>query len=341
MLYSNETPLDAIVLNKPKSNMALPTKIGRSICTVEDLLSLLLRGVIVPDNFNRAGVKDGDNFTAVIDSAIVKEIRENLLPWSMQDCHITLNPGSKIGTMTDFHSRAMGLMQRHWYGKMTAADLKAEACIFVKPHEYHNEDYRALNNHAKHSAAQKIWHPHYVYGSFIYNSLLPAARKETAEWLLKFKNRGTVLANIIYALNKNKRKTNEWSLPDVNGMRTEAAKLRDVETNIKIKHLDVCDLAEALDGWFDLLKMLHLKAPGVGAIKDVTGNPFFGLYVIDHMATEKELSDSNTILAKQIIRNIGELAVMCPQLLAPKKSTVMTNVAQVFSILRKKHRRAA
>jgi hypothetical protein len=338
MRYSNVAPSDAVNTSLPSANKSLPTKIGRNICTIEDLLFWLLSGVIKPDPFNRAGIKDGNCFIAEAVDETVRKVRENLLPMSLQDCHATLN-GDGTASMTDFHGRGMGLMLRWWDGKMTPEDLKAEACVFIKPGDYHDTDYKTINDHEVHTAKQQIWHPLYAYGSLIHKELLPLLKSDTAEWLLKHRVRGTMLSNIIYALKRGQRKTDEWNLPDVYGMRTEAAKLRTTVTRLKVREKDICDLVEAIDGWYDLTRTLDINAPGVGGIKDVTGNPFFGLYVIDRMSNDSNLNKSNIILSKQIVRNIGELSPLCPQLLAPKKSTVRTNCKEVFRILKKKHRR--
>jgi hypothetical protein len=340
MRYSNIPPTDAINTNIPPTNAVLKRNYtGRQLCTVGDVLNWLLTGIIMPDPFNRAGIKDGETFIAVADDETVRKVRDNLLTWSLQDCHATDN-GNGTFTMTDFHGRGLGLMQRHWYDKMTPADMKAEACVFTKPHEYHSQDYRAINDHDGHSARQRIWHPKYAYGSLIHNRLLPQLSADSANWLLRHQQRGTMLANIIFSLQKNKRKTSEWNLPDVYGMRTEAAKLRDTpEQTVKIKEKDTVDLAAAIDNWYDLTRLLGLIAPSVSGVKDVTGNPFFGFYLIDSLSNDRDLNKSNNVLAKQLLRNIGELAVMCPQLLAPKKSTVRTNCQEIVRILKKKHRR--
>jgi len=338
MRYSNEPPLNAVVNHIPPTNLVLTNEVKIYVCMVQDLLSLLLQSIIFPDCFNRSGILDGDKFYGYVDDSMVREVENNFLPMSLKKLSATVSNNGKF-EMTDFHCEAMGIMRRWWSGKMTAADLKVETCIHIKPKEYHKTDYHAINNQRKHAAWQEIWHPQYFYGSFIHNELLPLMPPSVVHWLLNNRGFGTRLSDILFALNRKLRGTDGWNLPNINGMRTEARKMRTESAEMKIKEKDTLDLTLALEGWHDLDKVLATTAQGVGGIGDVMGVAFFALYVVDKMDKEQELAKSNSVLSRQIVRNIGELSVLCSQLLAPKKSTVMNNCQEVVRILKKKRGR--
>lgn len=339
MRFSNVIPKNAVNVTIPRTKFVLTKKIGRQICRIKDVLSLLLQGTISPDSYNRGGTMVDGQLVATVSSKTVAKVKENLLPMSLGDFNVTID--GDFFRLTDSHGRAQGLMCRYWEGKMTEDNMNAEACIHVKPESYHQLDYQTINDHDAHSAKQKIWHPRYFYGNFFYNILIPKLSNPVKEWFYKNLNKGTILVNIIYALEQGWRNFPEkWNLPEIYSKRGDAAELRDKQKDIKIKDEDINLLAMAIENWFDLLLKIKEELGSTGIkTKDITGNPFFGFYLVDCMReTEERLLSKNAILAKQIVRNSAELKNLCPILTTGKKSLGVNNCTELIKILKKKAR---
>lgn len=338
MRFSNVIPKNAVNSTISRTRFVLTKKIGRQICKVKDVLSLLSEGIIRPDFCNRGGTMFNGKLVATISAKTVAKIRENLLPMSLGDFNVTID--GDFFSLTDSHGRSQGLLCRYWEGKMTEEDMNAEACIHVKPTAYHQLDYQTINDHDAHSAKQKILHPRYFYGNFFYNVLIPKLSNPAKEWFYKNFKKATILVNIIYALEQGWRDTADWDLPEIYNKRGDAAKLRDKQKGITIKEQDVNDLAAAIEGWYDLLLKIKVEVGTKIKTNDITGNPLFGFYIVDFLRPEeKKLLSKNAVLAKQIDRQIFALKNLCPILTTGKKSLGTTNCNKLIKLLKKKVRK--
>ena len=345
MRFSVEPMADAKITTLPAlSGALLDNKPGRKLCKLRDILNWAGNYILNADEHNRAGARQADGTRlAIVNEKMVRRVRDDFFPWSFKEIPASPN-GDGTYKMADGHCEVMGASQRYFSGQCTRDELESEQCVKVIPSKHHLRVYSDINAANTHTASEQIWHPDLAFGEYIETVLLPLLSVDTAEWLHRHKTRGTMLACVSYSLTKNRRDTDEWNLQDVYNLRSRTTDIRNTTEKIKTKQQDALDLANSIDDWYNFLTHLDLETNGQSSkqlqeAKDCTGNPFFGWFLIDRMSANHELSTSNKILAKQVVRQSGNLAVFLPQLLASKGDTIAKNCARVLKILKQKQRK--
>ncbi len=329
----------------PVTKAEFPNKVGRFTVRIKDEMSWLHTNEIATYMRNRGG-----DDRPKVGSTTVRSVREDYHPWSFGGIIVALiddnlrkqyrlKPESKA-LMADGHGSSMGLWSRFYDGNLSKEDLDGECFLTICPANEFLRVFTHRNIQSPQSMGQTLGNIDLLYGALIDEHIVPLLSEEAQEYLSKTK----LLSQLAYVLEACSRDKDLRYVTVFHARKY--TKPRSIQpagsVHLKLKDADYAKIAEACNFYASAMQILNKDIAESGVATDQVktinnSGPWFGAILCDHVGGLGQLTKSNSpkILANQMKKHIGALAVLLPCITHGSDASIIGTIDNIYKVLRK------